>query len=143
MSHMSVTMGEVQVHLAGLESVWDGGMRDAYAFYRPHASPAVALAAAMVESAMELQEIGERAPDPPHLLLGDLCLARASRLLAETRDQRLQVGFARAVEHVASAAASGSARNRDGGVRISRGESGGPSSAQLRSLLVAAIGDSE
>ncbi len=134
-------MDGIEVHLAGLESVWDGGMQDAYGFYRPHALPAVALAAAMVESAMTLQAMGERPPDPPHLLLGDLCLARASRLLAETRDQRLQVGFARAVEHVASAAADpGSPRDRGGGVRISWG-GGGPSSAQLRSLLVAAIED--
>ena len=108
--------------LGGLESVWEGGMRTAYAHYRPRTAPGVALAAAMVESALLLQELGRRAPDPPHLLLGDLCLARASRLLAESRDQGLQVGFARAVEHVAAAAAGGSA------------------SPQLRPLLVDAIG---
>ena len=112
---------EIDVHLAGLESVWEGGMRDLYTYYRQHAAPAVALAAAMVESAMELQTRGGP-PDPPRLLLGDLCLARASRLLAETRDQRLQIGFARAVEHVASATA------------------GGPPSDPLRMLLVAAVG---
>lgn len=120
---MSTTVDEVEAHLAGLESVWEGGMRETYAYYRQHAAPAVALAAAMVESAIELQTSGGRAPAPPQLLLGDLCLARASRLLAETRDQRLQIGFARAVERVASAAA------------------GGPPSDPLRTLLVAAVGD--
>jgi hypothetical protein len=119
---MTATIDEIGTHLAGLESVWEAGMSDDYTFYRSQAAPAVALAAAMVESAVRLHVMGERPPDPPRLLLGDLCLARASRLLAQTRDQHLQVGFARAVEHVASAAA------------------GGPSSPPLRALLVAAIG---
>ena len=63
-------------------------------------------------------------PDPPQLLLGDLCLARASRLLAGARDQRLQVAFARAVERVAAAAAAGTPAD------------------PLRDLLVAAIASS-
>jgi hypothetical protein len=107
--------------LAELETVWEDGMSAAYAFYRPQAPPPVALAAALVESAVELQRLGGPAPDPPQLLLGDLCLARASRLLAETGDQGLQVGFARAVERVAAAA------------------SGGWPEAPLRDLLLAAI----
>jgi hypothetical protein len=107
--------------LSGLESVWQGGMRDAYGFYRPQAGPQVALAAALVESAVALQDLGGRPPAPPQLLLGDLCLARASRLLADTRDQGLQVGFARAVERVAAAAA------------------GGPPSEPLRAQLLTAI----
>lgn len=93
--------------LAGLEAVWEAGMHRAYDFYLPQAQAPVALAAALVESAAELQCLGVGSPDPPQLLLGDLCLARASRLLAGTRDQRLQVGFARAVERVAAAAAAG------------------------------------
>jgi hypothetical protein len=120
---MNAMVKGIEAHLAGLESVWEGGMRDVYAYYRQHASPAVALAAAMVESAIELQTSGGQPPGPPQLLLGDLCLARASRLLAETRDQRLQICFARAVERVASATA------------------GGPPSDPLRTLLVAAVGD--
>ena len=107
--------------LAGLESVWEAGMQAAYGFYRPQASPAVALAAALVESAAELQRLGTGAPEPSQLLLGDLCLARASRLLAGTRDQRLQVAFARAVERIAAAAAAGAPAE------------------PLRDLLVAAI----
>jgi hypothetical protein len=107
--------------LGGLESVWESGMDDLYAFYRSTAPPRIALAAALVESAVDLQRLGGPAPDPPQLLLGDLCLARASRLLAQNGDQALQVGFARAVEQVAAAA------------------SGGWPDPGLRDLLVAAI----
>ncbi len=65
------------------------------------------LAAALVETALGLQRLGDDAAAPPELLLGDLCLARASLLLAEAGDQSLQVAFARVVERVAGAAASG------------------------------------
>jgi len=156
---------EVGANLAGLESVWDGSMSEAYAFFRHQVRPVprgdspleagapgnpghrhppvprgdspleagapgnpgrqhppeVALAAALVESAVALQDLGRAAPEPAQLLLGDLCLARASRLLAETGDTRLQVAFAVAVERVAAEAA------------------GGPASRALRDLLVAAI----
>ena len=96
-----------QTELGGLESVWESGMEDVYAFYRESAPPRVALAAALVESAVDLQRLGGPAPDPPQLLLGDLCLARASRLLADAGDQAMQVAFARAVERVAAEAAAG------------------------------------
>jgi hypothetical protein len=96
-------------------------MRESYGRYRVHAPPEVALAAALVEAAAELQALGRGAPEPGRLLIGDLCLARASRLLADTRDTRLQVGFARAVERVAAAAA------------------GGPAARPLSELLLAAI----
>ena len=112
----------VEADIAGLESIWSSGMEETYGFYRSSAAPKVALAAALVESAVELQGLGGPAPDPLRLLLGDLCLARASRLLAECGDQRLQVGFARAVERVSAAA------------------SGGPEVAPLRQQLVATIG---
>ena len=120
---MSVTelADEVGANLAGLESVCDGSMSEAYAFFRHKVGPEVALAAALVESAVALQDLGRTAPQPAQLLLGDLCLARASRLLAETGDTRLQVAFAVAVECVAAAAA------------------GGPAAQALRDLLVAAI----
>jgi hypothetical protein len=114
---------EIDAHLRGLEPVWEDGMKEAYAFYRLQARAEVALAAAMVEAGLRLQQLGGQAPDPPRLLLGDLCLARASRLLAETRNQRLQVGFASAVERAAAAAA------------------GGPPAPPLRDLLTAAIVD--
>lgn len=112
----------VEADIAGLESIWSSGMEKTYGFYLASAAPKVALAAALVESAVELQSLGGPAPDPVHLLLGDLCLARASRLLAECGDQRLQIGFARAVERVSAAA------------------TGGPESAPLREQLVATIG---
>lgn len=95
----------LEPQLTHLESIWESGMRDSYLFYRAHAEPRVALAAAMVEAATQLQQLGGPAASPQQLLLGDLCLARASQLLAGVGDQRLQVGFARAVEQVASAAA--------------------------------------
>jgi len=41
-----------QTELGGLESVWESGMEDVYAFYRESAPPRVALAAALVESAV-------------------------------------------------------------------------------------------
>ena len=113
---------EVASHLSELESVWQAGMSEAYAVFRPHAAPEVALAAALVESAVDLQQLGRGVPEPPHLLLGDLCLARGACLLAHTRDQRLQIAFARVLERVAAAAA------------------GGPGARPLREQLIAAIG---
>ena len=118
---VSQLVDEVGPNLAGLESVWDGSMSDTYAFFRHQARPEIALAATLVESAVALQDLGRTAPEPPQLLLGDLCLARASRLLAGTHDTELQVAFAEAVERVAAQAA------------------GGPEARELRELLVAAI----
>jgi hypothetical protein len=103
------TDAAIDRELTHLEVAWDQGMKDAYAHYRSRAAPALALAAALVETAVELQELGRRAAEPPRLLLGDLCLARASRLLAEHGDSRMQIGFARAVERVSAAAAAGTA----------------------------------
>jgi hypothetical protein len=40
--------------------------------------------------------------------MGDLCLARSSRLLAGAAPQRVQIAFARAIETLSAAAASGS-----------------------------------
>jgi len=94
--------------LTHLQHVWESGMRDAYTSYRAHADRPVALAAAMVEAAARLQGLGGTAADAVNLLLGDLCLARASRLVAGTGDQRLQVGFARVIERTAAWAAGAS-----------------------------------
>jgi hypothetical protein len=101
---LDADMGE----LTHLQHVWESGMRDAYTTYRVHADRPVALAAAMVEAATILQGLGGAAADAVDLLLGDLCLARASRLVANTGDLRLQVGFARAIERTAAWAAGAS-----------------------------------
>jgi hypothetical protein len=99
--------------LEAIESLWKAGLEDAYSAYQPATAglveaqaPRVALAAALVEVALGLQRLGRPAPPAPDLLRGDLCLARASRLLADTRDRRLQVSFARAIEDLSAAAAA-------------------------------------
>ena len=104
----------VSNELEAIEPLWKAGLEAAYAAYllataglgEPQGAR-VALAAALVEIALELQQLGGEAPPPPDLLRGDLCLARASRLLADTRDRRLQVAFARAIEDQSAAAAAG------------------------------------
>lgn len=101
-----------QHELESIESLWSGGIEDALAVYQPASSfigsgqsERVALAAALVEVALDIQRLGGEAPPPPDLLRGDLCLARASRLLAESRHQQLQIAFARAIEEISAAAA--------------------------------------
>ena len=94
--------------LETLDSVWGSGLGDAYESYRRHAGDTrVALAAALVETGVTLQGIGSHVAEPGELLLGDLCLARASRLLADVADQRLQIAFARVVERVTTEASAG------------------------------------
>ena len=107
----------VQRELESIESLWKGGIEEALAAYRPATAlmgvrycERVALAAALVEVAVDLQQLGGDAPTPSDLLRGDLCLARASRLLAQTRQQRVQVEFARAIEDLAAQAAAGESR---------------------------------
>ena len=105
----------VSEELEAIEPLWKAGLEAAYSAYFPATAglgepqaARVALAAALVEIALELQRLGGQAPPPPpDLLRGDLCLARASRLLADTRDRRLQIAFARAIEDQSAAAAAG------------------------------------
>ncbi len=93
--------------LESLDELWAGGLGEAYESYRqPGVDTRAALAAALVETGVTLQGVGSHVARPGELLLGDLCLARASRLLADLGDQRLQVAFARVIERVASAAAA-------------------------------------
>ncbi len=96
-----------------LEGLWSDGLSDAYRAYlesvrhfAPEAQPKLALAAALIEVGTRLQGLGGRAAPPTVLLMGDLCLARGSRLLADTAPLAVQVAFARAIEAVSSAAAS-------------------------------------
>jgi hypothetical protein len=100
--------------LVRLESLWEDGLSDAYSSYLEAVSvfdqaaqPKLALAAALIEIGVRLQGLGGRAAAPPTLLMGDLCLARSSRLLAGAAPQRVQVAFARAIEDMSAAAASG------------------------------------
>jgi hypothetical protein len=99
-----------------LEGLWADGLSDAYrsyleavVAYDAAAQPKLALAAALIEVGIRLQGLGGPAAPPPALLMGDLCLARASRLLADAASQNLQVAFASAIEEMASSAAAGSA----------------------------------
>lgn len=96
-----------------LEGLWASGLADTYrsylgavTAYEPTAQPKLALAAALIEVGIRLQGLGGRAAPPPTLLMGDLCLARASRLLADNAPQEVQVAFARAIEAISVAAAS-------------------------------------
>jgi hypothetical protein len=97
-----------------LEELWADGLSDTYKSYleavtdhAADAQPKLALAAALIEVGIRLQGLGGRAAPPPTLLMGDLCLARASRLLADTASQAVQVAFAEAIEGLSAAAASG------------------------------------
>jgi hypothetical protein len=100
--------------LERLEGLWADGLSDSYRSYleavggyEPGVQPKLALAAALIEVGIRLQGLGDRAAPPPMLLMGDLCLARASRLLADAAGQTLQVAFAQAIETLSAAAASG------------------------------------
>jgi hypothetical protein len=99
--------------LERIEALWSDGLAEAYSAYlnavgdyTPDEQTKVALAAALVEIAVRLHGLGARAAPPTTLLLGDLCLARASRLLAEGAPKALQVAFAGVIESIAAAAAS-------------------------------------
>ena len=101
--------------LERLEGLWADGLSEAYksyldavAAFDPDGQPKLALAAALIEVGLKLQGLGGRAAPPPALLMGDLCLARASRLLADIASKDLQVAFAGAIEEVAASAAAGS-----------------------------------
>jgi hypothetical protein len=94
--------------LESLDSIWSGGLGEAWEAYRArHPDSRVALAAALVETGVTMQGLGVRTAPAGELLIGDLCLARASRLLADAGDRDLQVAFARAVETVSVQAAAG------------------------------------
>jgi hypothetical protein len=111
-----VTVETLDVELVRLEQIWADGLSEAYRSYlelvgdsQPAARPKLALAAALVEVGIRLQGLGGQAAPAPTLLMGDLCLARSARLLADTAPQAVQVAFARAIEELSAAAASGRA----------------------------------
>jgi hypothetical protein len=98
-----------------LEGLWAEGLADLYRSYleevdghEPDLRPKLALAAALVEVGVRLQGLGGTAAPPAALLIGDLCLARSSRILTDSATQPIQIAFARAVETLSGAAASNS-----------------------------------
>jgi len=97
--------------LEGIEFLWETGLGERFDAYRSEtaAPEPLVLAAALVETALVEQRLGAGVADPAPLLVADLCLARSSRLLAESASQPVQVEFARAVEAAATAAAEGGA----------------------------------
>jgi len=99
--------------LVRLEGLWSDGLSDAYRAYQEDVSqfeagaqPKLALAAALIEIGIRLQGLGGRAAPPTVLLMGDLCLARGSRLLADNGPLQVQVAFAEAIQAMSSAAAA-------------------------------------
>jgi hypothetical protein len=108
---MSVQVPERE--LVRLEGLWSDGLSDAYRAYQEDvlrfdadAQPKLALAAALIEIGIRLQGLGGRAAPPTVLLMGDLCLARGSRLLADNASLDMQVAFAEAIQAMSSAAAA-------------------------------------
>ncbi len=99
--------------LQRLEGLWADGLSETYrsyldevAMHAPDVQPRVALAAALVEVGLRLQGLGGPAAPPAALLMGDLCLARSSRILTDFANKPVQIAFARAVEELSGAAAS-------------------------------------
>ncbi len=99
--------------LQRLEGLWADGLSETYRSYldtvpmhAPDAQPRLALAAALVEVGLRLQGLGGPAAPPGALLMGDLCLARSSRILTDSASKPMQIAFARAVEELSGAAAS-------------------------------------
>ncbi len=93
--------------LMHLESLWEGSLGAAYTHYAPVAAAPVALAAALVETAIGVHGLDGDPARPTALLLGDLCLARASVLAANHAPTDVQIGLARAIEESTRRAAAG------------------------------------
>jgi hypothetical protein len=105
---------QIDRELERLDGLWEDGLADTYKSYLDAVGsyeaadrPRLALAAALIEAGLRLQGLGDRAAPAAALLMGDLCLARASRLLADHASQTLQVAFARTIEKLSANAASG------------------------------------
>jgi hypothetical protein len=104
---MSAQLQVLEPELDRLEGLWADGLADTYHDYLDTTAKAkLALAAALIEVGLRLQGLGGRAAPPATLLMGDLCLARGSRLLADNASLDVQVAFARAIELLSSKAAS-------------------------------------
>lgn len=113
---MTAQVAVLEPELDRLEALWSDGLADTYHSYMEHVGhfpadtqPRLALAAALIEVGVRLQGLGGRAAAPTTLLVGDLCLARGSRLLADHAPLPVQVAFARSIELLASKAAAAEA----------------------------------
>lgn len=93
--------------LAHLETLWEGPLGVAYAHYAAVTSGPIALAAALVETAIQVHGLDGEPARPSRLLLGDLCLARASGLAANHAPVSVQIGLAHAIEEASQRAATG------------------------------------
>jgi len=110
---VSATTTVVDRELGRLEGLWADGLSESYRSYldavgneKPDRQQKLALAAALVEVGLRLQGLGDRAAPPAQLLMGDLCLARSSRILTDAASRAVQIAFARAVEELSGAAAA-------------------------------------
>jgi hypothetical protein len=110
---MTTQVAVLEPELERLEALWSDGLADTYQAYMDHVAgfeaetrPKLALAAALIEVGVRLQGLGGRAATPTTLLVGDLCLARGSRLLADHAPLAVQVAFARSIELLSSKAAA-------------------------------------
>jgi hypothetical protein len=104
---VSATVQLLEPELDRLEALWSDGLADTYhAYVETAVEPKLALAAALIEVGLRLQGLGGRAAPPTTLLMGDLCLARGSRLLADHAPLAVQVAFARSIELLSARAAS-------------------------------------
>src|SRR5207249_6259262 len=110
---LSATIQVIDHELDRLEGLWSDGLSDSYRVYlesvdgfEPDVQPRLALAAALIEVGVRLQGLGGGAAAPTTLLMGDLCLARGSRLLADHAPLAVQVAFARAIEATSAEAAA-------------------------------------
>jgi hypothetical protein len=102
-----VALQLLEPELDRLEALWSDGLADTYnAYLETAAEPKLALAAALIEVGIRLQGLGGRAAPPTTLLMGDLCLARGSRLLADHAPLAVQVAFARSIELLSARAAA-------------------------------------
>ena len=110
---MSASTAVVERDLGRLEGLWADGLSQSYRSYleavEDHPKDRqekLALAAALVEVGLHLQGLGQRAAPPARLLMGDLCLARSSRILTDAASRAVQIAFSKAVEELSGAAAA-------------------------------------
>src|SRR3989442_2786262 len=136
---MTVQLQALDRELDRLDGLWSDGLNETYrasldsvGHFAAEAQPKLAVAAALIEVGLRLQGLGGRAAPPTTLLMGDLCLARGSRLLADNAPLAVQIAFARAIESMSSAAASQQPDPTTRPLRTTALGAGTPPGAQVR-----------